>query len=397
MYYKLIRNAHILDPGCNRDEMGDLLIGGTKILPYSGGELPDSCQVIDAGGTLVLPGLIDFHTHIAYGLGDTGIHPDLMTIPNGITAAVDAGSTGTAAFEGLVRYVMANNETTIRAFLHVAAIGVTTEVHSEQADPSLYDVERIRMLVERYYPSVLLGLKVRVGRGFTTGWGAEPLKRAKELARQLGCPLCVHLTDSEFPYEEALNLLEAGDILCHCFQNRGRYSILDAQGQVLQAARAAREKGVLFDMAAGRINYDLQVLKQAAAQGFWPDIISTDTVASSVYEHKLFGLPYVMSYALDAGIPLMEVLRACTATPAAQMGLAGTIGMLQPGADADIAIFQLAQHPITFCDQAGHRLEGEHLFVPLATFKQGRAVYKRIEFEFWGQPHLSGVGATVCS
>lgn len=99
---------------------------------------------------------------------------------------------------------------------------------------------------------------------------------------------------------------------------------------MLQAARAAREKGVLFDMAAGRINYDLQVLKQAAAQGFWPDIISTDTVASSVYEHKLFGLPYVMSYALDAGIPLMEVLRACTATPAAQMGLAGTIGTLQP-------------------------------------------------------------------
>ena len=42
MYYKLIRNAHILDPGCNRDEMGDLLIGGTKILPYSGGELPGS-------------------------------------------------------------------------------------------------------------------------------------------------------------------------------------------------------------------------------------------------------------------------------------------------------------------------------------------------------------------
>ena len=237
MYYKLIRNAHILDPGCNRDEMGDLLIGGTKILPYSGGELPDSCQVIDAGGNLVLPGLIDFHTHIAYGLGDTGIHPDLMTIPNGITAAVDAGSTGTAAFEGLVRYVMANNETTIRAFLHVAAIGVTTEVHSEQADPSLYDVERIRMLVERYYPSVLLGLKVRVGRGFTTGWGAEPLKRAKELARQLGCPLCVHLTDSEFPYEEALNCWKRETSSATAFKTAGAIPFWMRRG------RCSRQRG----------------------------------------------------------------------------------------------------------------------------------------------------------
>ena len=50
--------------------------------------------MIDAKGLLAVPGLIDFHTHIARGLGDAGIYCDLMTIPNGTTAAVDQGSCG---------------------------------------------------------------------------------------------------------------------------------------------------------------------------------------------------------------------------------------------------------------------------------------------------------------
>lgn len=382
LYYTLIKNAQIMDASCNTNTFGNILIKGDKIVPYSEEEIPENCQVIDAKGNLVVPGLIDFHTHIAYGLGDTGIHADLMAIPNGITAAVDAGSTGTAAFEGFVRYVIPNSEITIKAFLNVSAIGVTTEQHTERTEPGLYDVERIHALFERYYPQYMLGLKIRMGKAFTRGQGMEPLIAAKRISKELKCPLCVHLTDSEFPFEKALELLEKDDILCHCYQGQGAYSILDSDSRVLLAAREARQRGVIFDMAAGRINYNLHIMKKAIEDGFLPDIISTDTVATSVYQHKLFHLLYVMSYALDAGIPLMEVIKACTVTPAAHMGLAGKIGTLQPGANADISILKLEEHPITFKDQYGNQMKGNHLFLPLATLKAGRVVYKRIEFEF---------------
>ena len=326
--------------------------------------------------------VIDFHTHLAFGLGDAGIHCDLMTLPNGITTAVDAGSTGTAAFEGFVRYVIPNCETRVKAFLHVSAIGVTTELHPENADPDLYDRERIRQLFERYYPEQMLGLKLRMGRGFTRGQGVGPLVAAKEIAKELGCPLCVHVTDSEVPYREILGLLEKNDILCHAFQGKG-YTLLDEGGRIHRAALEARERGVIFDLAAGRYNYDFRILGSALKQGFLPDMISTDTVSTSVYRHLLFHLLYVMSYCLDAGMPLREVIRACTAAPAKQMGLKGRIGTLEPGAAADIAVLRLEEHPITYEDCYGNQVKGNHLFLPMATIKGGRPVYKRIEFEFW--------------
>ncbi|WP_197027312.1 hypothetical protein [Oribacterium sp. FC2011] len=38
----------------------------------------------------------------------------------------------------------------------------------------------------------------------------------------------------------------------------------------------AKERGVLFDACNGRSNFDLDVCKEALAQGFTPDIISSD-------------------------------------------------------------------------------------------------------------------------
>ena len=169
--------------------------------------------------------------------------------------------------------------------MNVTPIGVTTERHNEVPDPKYYDLDRIREMYEKYYPQYMLGLKLRMGRGFTTEFGIRPLAETKKITAELGCPVCVHLTDSEVPYEQVLSLLDAGDILCHVYQGKGDYTILDQQKHVLDAAKRARERGVIFDMAAGRINYNLEVLRCALRDGFPPDIISTDAVATSVYQH----------------------------------------------------------------------------------------------------------------
>jgi dihydroorotase len=62
----LIRNGHIIDPANSVDAMLDLRIADGKIakLGRPGSVPANGCQVIDAAGRLVVPGLIDMHVHL---------------------------------------------------------------------------------------------------------------------------------------------------------------------------------------------------------------------------------------------------------------------------------------------------------------------------------------------
>jgi dihydroorotase len=376
-----IKNGRVVDPGRGIDRREEVLTLGGRMTLFSPETAEKAEESLDAAGCLVLPGLIDFHAHLARRMTDTGVHADLMALPNGITSVVDAGSAGAATVDAFVQNIIGGSETGIKLFLNVSALGVATERHAENPDPGLYDEEALREACERY-PDHILGLKIRLGRGFSDGHGLKSLDRAKEISRRAGNPLCVHLTDPELPYPDYLNRLEKGDILCHCFQGRGKHTILDGSGRISRAARQARERGVIFDVAAGRINCDLEISRRALDDGFPPDIISSDAVATSVYQPKLFHLLYVMSAFLALGMPLAEVIRASTAVPAALMGMGGRLGSLAPEFAADLAIIQPRDRPLEFRDQFGHAVAGNLLLVPMATIKAGRSVYKRIDFVF---------------
>ncbi len=374
-----ITNGRVMDPATGFDGTRDIYIRNSKIVEAVPGI--EAEETIDAKGCLVLPGLIDFHTHIYRGHSDHGIHPDLMNIPNGITAAVDAGSAGTASFEGFYRDVATAYDITIKSYIHVGAIGVLTEQYFEDTNPAFYDIPRLEYLFERYADQIL-GIKVRIGKLFSKEFGLKPLVEAKRIANQIGTTVCAHAVHPESSYDEILGVLGAGDVLCHCFQSKGDHSILDKNGKVGKAAREARARGVVFDAASGRANYNLSVIRKALDDGFPPDVITTDVVCVSMYNKKVFALPYVMSYYLAAGLPLMEVLRATTATPAKLMRLEGQIGTLAPGALADVAIVKLADHPLAYPDQFGNVVQGEHLLVPMLTMKAGRKAFVRIDFAF---------------
>jgi dihydroorotase len=265
--------------------------------------------------------------------------------------------------------------------MHVAAIGVTTGVYQENPDPALYDRDSIRYLLERF-PDDIIGLKLRMGKTFSDGLGLAPLAAAKEISRQAGRPLCLHLRElTEFTYGQALEHLSEGDVLCHFYQALGGHSLLDGAGKVSPAFREARARGVLFDSAIAMSNHDLTVMRKAFDDGFYPDLLGTDVVLKSVYRNRTFGLLYVMSKHLALGMPLAEVIRACTETAARVMGLEGKIGTLRPGANADITILKIREKPMSFQDNCGNMVEGRELLVPQATIKNGRVVYKRIEFD----------------
>jgi predicted amidohydrolase len=174
-------------------------------------------------------------------------------------------------------------------------------------------------------------------------------------------------------------MLRPGDTLCHPFHGMGN-TIIDANGRVKPKVREAHRRGVLFDTADGRRNHSFAVTRAALADDFPPDIISTDIVTVSVFGDMVFGLPVMMSKYLAFGMPLAEVVRACTATPAAALGLAGRIGTLAPGASADVAIFKLKDKQRRLHNLLDETMVVPKLFVPQVTILDGRVVFRQVDF-----------------
>ncbi len=85
----LIKNGHVIDPSQNIDGYHDVLIKGRKIQGlYPKGKGPDADKIIDASGHIVIPGLVDMHTH----LREPGFEYK-ETIKTGTMAAVKGGFT----------------------------------------------------------------------------------------------------------------------------------------------------------------------------------------------------------------------------------------------------------------------------------------------------------------
>jgi predicted amidohydrolase len=78
-------------------------------------------------------------------------------------------------------------------------------------------------------------------------------------------------------------------------------------------------------------------------------------------------------------MPLVEVVRAATATPARVIGRAGELGTLAPGALADVAVFELEQGEFDFEDADGNTLRGTGRLTPYLTIRDGRLWWKRRE------------------
>ena len=85
----VIINGHVIDPSQNIDGLKDVLIKGRKIQGlYPRGKAPEADKIIDAADCIVVPGLVDIHTH----LREPGFEYK-ETIQTGTMAAVKGGFT----------------------------------------------------------------------------------------------------------------------------------------------------------------------------------------------------------------------------------------------------------------------------------------------------------------
>ncbi len=374
----VIRGGTVIDPARGLAGQGDVLIRDGKIIDLAAGEEAQAEESIDAAGCLVTPGLIDNHAHVFYGGSAPGLQPEATLLPMGVTTVVDAGSTGVDTTEAFIRSTVQQSRMRIFCSLNVSSEGQITRLHREDLNPESYDRGRLAYFLAKY-PNIVKGLKIRCGTEVLGQFGLSALTGALELADSLGCSLTVHTANPPCDMGDLALMLRPGDVFCHCFHGTGN-TIINANGRVKEKIRRARGKGVLFDTADARGNHSNAVTRAALADDFRPDIISSDLVGTSVFRGMGLGMPVLMSKYLAFGVPLLDVVRACTVAPAATLGLAGKIGTLAPGAMADVAIFALRKKERRLRNLLDETMVLPQQVVPQMTILDGRIVFRQVDF-----------------
>lgn len=388
----VIEGGRVIDPASGLDAPADIGVTDGRIASIAkatdgGLRASTAAKRIDAAGKLVCPGLIDIHTHVYEYVTNFGVRADDGGVGVGATTIVDAGSTGPWTFGGFKAYVVDRAATDVRAFVSINVAGAL--MGGMKGDvlhgPAMTDVASVLAAIEKY-PHEIRGIKCHGESGAYSHWGTEVLAKAAEAGRAAGLPLYVH-TGELFPVVEAnrpaprsvfaefLPLLKAGDVIAHVYSSMPD-GICGEDERVPDALRAALDRGVRCDIGYG-INFSYRIARMLMAEGILPYTISSDVHGDFNSYHdnsKLnYSLPGAMSRLLGLGMPLMEVIRATTESPARVIGEAGELGTLAAGTIADISIFELREEPWRLLDGRYECLEVGARLIPWQTLRAGVA------------------------
>ena len=375
----VIRNANVLDPSQGLSGQRDIGIRFGLIEAIEPTIAPDRAQrVMDAGGRLVTPGLIDLHCHtFPYGSA-IGIPADELVAHQCTTTVVSAGDAGANNFAAFRRFIVPASRTRQFAFVHIAVAGL-----AGFPVPELFNIDyaqpeaAARAVAEN--ADMVLGVKVRMSENVIARHGLEPLRRAIKACELSGVPakIMCHIggvSDREL-MSQILDLFRPGDVLTHCFSgapnNAGMGTNIVQDGKLLPAALAAKRRGVIFDIGHGGGSFDYTIAEAAIAQGCLPDTISSDVHVFSGNSPGMPYLPWVMSKMIGLGFSLPEVISMSTAAPARVIGRIPKHGTLQLGAPADLSIMELVEGPINFVDTRNNQRQGKLHLRPIGTVVAG--------------------------
>ena len=368
----VIANGDVLDPAQKLRGRRDIGIKYGQIALVAPSIAPDrALQRYDASGRLVTPGLVDLHTHYGPLVSGIGLPADELVPISATTTAVSAGDAGANTFGALKQVAIHPSRTRLYAFVHISAIGLAGGL----AVPEMLNIDYAqveacaRTLVEN--PDTVLGVKVRITDSVVGQNGLEPLRRAIAAAQMAGKDFRVmcHIGAAPGSMADLLDLLRPGDILTHAYTGAGNNIVQN--GQLLPAARAAKQRGVIIDVGHGGGSYDFTVCEPAMMQGCVVDTISSDIHSVSINTPGYPTLPWVMSKFMALGLSLDEVVACATAAPARVVGRVPGLGTLMVGAPADVAIFDLVDGPVEFVDTRNNRRSGTKKLIPVLTVRAG--------------------------
>ncbi len=387
----VIRGAHVLtmDPGLGDIRRGDVHIDGGEIVAVGQGLSAPGAEEIDGAGMIVMPGLIDAHTHLwtsqmrgCFGdrpettyfrtrnrLGDRYTPEDIYcgtllgaaeSIHSGITTTVDFFHNNRGA-DFVDAGLRALKESAIRCrFLFGAS---TRSLPDEPVD--LASFERLAGA----WPGIAgdlplsFGLAWRGPLGITTVIKSElkapdagVAKEEFDTARRLGLPLAVHV--SGITAKAHFEALRDGGYLGPDLQ------LVHFSNATAEDIRIAAELGAsvaLTPLTELRVGYGITQLGDYLAGdirvGFGVDSSSLGGAADMFAVLKLFQLIETGRLKNELAITARRLLECATIEGARALGMDDKIGSIAPGKRADIIMIDAtALNMGLFADDPAHLL-----------------------------------------
>ncbi|MGV3684702.1 MAG: amidohydrolase/deacetylase family metallohydrolase [Daejeonella sp.] len=380
-YAIIIKGGHVMDPKNSIDGVMDVAINkdGKIAAVAKNLDAKSATRVVDAKGLLVIPGIIDMHTHNFAGVEpDRYLRnsyyanmPDGFTFRVGVTTVVDAGSAGWKNFEKFKDQTIDRSRTRVLSFLNIVGEGMPGGKFEQ--DNNDMDARKSAEMATKYR-DLIVGFKV--AHYNKPDW--VPIDRAIEAGKMAGnLPVIVDFGGGGLSLEElVMKKFRPGDIYTHTYGGggSGREAITDPVTKQLRPfVFEAQKRGVIWDVGHGAASFSFAHAIPASKAGFWPDVISTDHHGGSM-NSAMKDILNVMNKMMALGMSVPAIINSVTWKPA-QVINHEELGNLSVGSEGDVTLLRLRKGKFGVFDQMGQKVSARQKFECEVTIKGGRVFY----------------------
>ncbi len=183
-YDLIVKGGRVIDPSRKLDGVRDVAIANGRIAAIESTISGDAAETIDAAGKLVVPGLIDIHTHATRSADGAK-----LCLTDGVTGLIDAGTQGADGIAQAVKAAQAAPQP-CRVLINIGRAGIIGD--GDTKDLARADVALAKNAIAQNREFVV-GVKARLSQDVAGANDYEVLRRAQEVASSFGLPVMIHM------------------------------------------------------------------------------------------------------------------------------------------------------------------------------------------------------------
>ena len=364
----LIENAHLVTMNGEREVLprGTLVIRGSDIIAVGGPELADrytAGKVIDAGGDIVMPGMVNTHTHapmtIFRGLADEVpdrlqrfIFPLERTVVDAenvyrgtLLAAVEMVQGGVTTFADMYYFEDQVARAAVEVGMRAVAGETVIQYPAPDAKAPYGGLDYALKFIEEFRESELVTPALAPHAPYSVG--EEQLALVATWAEKLDVPVLIHLSETKaeieqirrdfdktpVEYLDSLGLLNSRLVAAHCiFVTESDIDLLKRRGVGVahnMVSNVKAGKGVAPVLRMLDRGVDVGLGTDGAMSGNTLDIMTQMGYVAKI--HKLVHEDRTV-------MPPVDVVEMATIGGARALGMGDRIGSLEVGKLADVII-----------------------------------------------------------
>jgi 5-methylthioadenosine/S-adenosylhomocysteine deaminase len=375
---------------------GAVVIEGNLIRAVGPPPLQPAGEVVDLRGSVLLPGLVNTHTHSPMWLF-RGLTED---VPRGLWLTerlwplerrLGPDELRAGALAGCLEMLLNGVTTIADRYGHMESVAKAVEAsglravvgHSlfdDAADAGLAASER---LIERFGTDPA---RSRVWTGLaphaTDTCGPDLLRRVRRLAERTGARVFIHLAQSEeevaairargeagcAQYLDALGLLGPTTVAAHAtYLSPAEADLVGSRGTAVAHCPSSNAK------LEGRVAPIARLRRAGAVVGLGTDAACCNNGMDLFDEMKVAGLLNKVAADDPAALPAIEILRGATSEAARALGIDHLVGSLEPGKRADvIAVRKTGAHVLPWHDPVANLVYATRGSDVVAVYVDGR-------------------------